>query len=386
MIRRLKYFNLVLLSLLINSTVYSQLDTYLDLSTGYDDNLYLSPNKIGDLISDLDLRLYYTLKDSATTFYYNIDYISFLNTSTRNFFLNEFGSSYSKKFGENNKHQFYLGGNWFNRLNNAEYDYYNYNQIYLYTNQRFNLSGLSLKTGYNFRYRNYSNIPDLTNYQHYLFLQANKTFRTRTSLIIETDLGHKSFNGTETYVSTGEADNGRYSSSHTTILEKKIPSLSHLVLLTRVAQSLHDRVGIYVQYRRQISLTAETSYVNADGYFQDEELFDDPFSYNSSAFSSKLTFVLPKSINLHVGGSINYKNYITELAYVSSEDYEGLGDIRTDNKQSIYFNFSKTFNSNKKRIDAFQTYLNYSYVVNESNSYWYNYKNHSIGIGLLLNF
>ena len=291
-----------------------------------------------------------------------------------------------KNFGQNDKHQFFLGGNWLNRLNKEEYEYYNYNQIYLYSNQRFNLSGLFLKSGYNFRYRNYSNIPDLTNYQHYLFVQANKTFRTRTSIVIETDLGYKSFNGTESYVSAGGEVGSGNSSSHTTVYEEKIPSLSHLVLLTRVAQSLHDRVGIYVQYRRQISLTAETSYVNADGYFQDEELFDDPFSYNSSAFSSKLTFVLPKSINLQVGGSINYKNYITELAYVSSEDLEGLGDIRADNKQSIYFNFSKTFNSNKKRIYSFKTYLNYSYVVNESNSYWYNYKNHSIGIGLLLNF
>ena len=128
------------------------------------------------------------------------------------------------------------------------------------------------------------------------------------------------------------------------------------------------------------------SYVNSDSYFQDEELFDDPFSYESSAFSSKLTLILPKSANLQIGGSINHKNYIAEQAFLSVDDTLGIGGIRIDDKKSIYFNFSKTFYLNKKRLNSLKTYSNYSYIVNESNSFWYNYKNNSIGVGVLLNF
>ena len=386
MIRQLKSFTLVLVALLFSSTVYSQLDTYLDVSTGFDDNLYLSPYKIGDLITDVDLSFNYTLKDSSTSIYYNAEYISFFNTSVRNILLNKVGSSYYSNFGELDKHQFYLGGNLLSRINKEDYNYYNYNQIYLYSNQRFNLNGVFLKTGYNFRYRNYSNISDLTNFQHYLFIQASKTFRTRTSVIFETDFGHKSFSGTESYVSPGGEGQSANSSLQPTIIENKIPSLSHIVLLTRIAQSLHDRVGIYIQYRKQISLTTETSYENSDGYFLDEELFDDPFSYCSSALSSKLTVVLPKSFNLYVGGSFTHKDYIAERAYISSEDSLGIGDIRTDDKQSIYFNLSKTFYSKQKWLNSIKAYLNYSYIVNKSNSYWYNYKNNSVGVGVLVNF
>ena len=377
---------LVLVALLLSGPVYSQLDTYLDVSTGYVDNLYLSPYKIGDLITDVDLSLNYTLKDSSTNLYYNVDYISFNNTSVRNILLNKVGSSYYRNFGEYGKHQFYVGGNLLSRINKEDYNNYNYNQIYLYSNQRFNLKGVFLKTGYNFRYRNYSNIPDLTNFQHYLFIQTSKTFRTRTSVIFETDFGYKSFSGTESYVSTGGEGQGANSSSQTAITENKIPSLSHIVLLTRVAQSLHDRVGIYIQYRKQINLTSETAYVNSDGYFLDEELFDDPFSYSSSAFSSKLTLVLPKSFNLHVGGSFTHKDYIAERAYISSEDTLGIGDLRTDDKRSIYFNFAKIFYPNQKWLSSITTYLNYSYIVNKSNSYWYDYKNNSVEVGVLMNF
>ncbi len=363
----------------------AQFDTYLDLSSGFDDNLYLSTEKTGDLISDFDFRLNYTPKDSNINLYYNGDYISFLNVSERNIFLNNFGAGYYKNFGDKDKHQFYMGGNWLSRYNKEEYNYYNYKQLYLYINQRFNLNGLFLKTGYNFRYRSYSYVPDLTNYQHYLFLQANRSFRTRTSIIIETDFGYKSFKGTETYISRNGGGKGKNSITQTSVTSNQVPNMSHFILLARVAQSLHDRVGIYIQYRKQFSLTDETSYVNSDSYFQDEELYDDPFSYESSAFSSKLTFILPKSTNLQIGGSINHKSYISEQAFISVDDTVGIGN-RTDDKQSIYLNFSKTFYLNKKRLNSLKTYLNYSYIVNESNSYWYNYKNNSVGVGVLINF
>ena len=360
----------------------AQFDTFLDLSSGFDDNLYLSSDETSDLINDLDFRLNYTPKDSNINLFYHGDYISFLNTSERNIFLNNFGGSYYKSFGDKDKHKFYMGGNWLSRYNKEEYNYYNYKQLYLFTNQRFNLNGLFLKTGYNFRYRSYAEIPDLTNYQHYLFLQANRSFKTRTSIIIETDFGYKSFKGTETFISTNGGGRGRSSLPQT----NQVPSMSHFIIMARVAQSLHDRLGIYVQYRKQFSLTDETSYVNSDSYFQDEELFDDPFSYESSAFSTKLTLILPKSTNLQIGGSINHKNYITEQAFDLFDDTVGVGGSRTDVKQSISLNFSKTFYLNKKRLNSLKTYLNYSYIANESNSYWYNYKNNSIGVGVLINF
>jgi hypothetical protein len=367
--------------------LFSQFDAVLDLSSSFDDNIYLSPEKTSDLISDADLTLEYNFKDSASRIYYNPDYISFLNTPARNILLNKLGFSHYGSFGEKSEHHYYLGGYWQNRLNRETYNFYNFNQFYGYANQRFQLNNLYLRTGYNFRYRSYPYLIELSNFQHYLFLQVNRTFRTRTSLILETDWGYKSFRGTETYVTTTTGQEwGRNRPPSVSLVEEKIPSMSHVVLLARIAQSLHDRVGIYVQYRGQYNLTTKSSFSNSGSYFQDEELFDDPFSYRSTALSSRLTVILPKSVNIQVGGSLNYKDYMNEQSYLSAEDTLALGDLRVDTKKTAYLKFSKTFYLKSKLPDSIKTYINYYYVNNESNSYWYEYNYHYLGIGMTLNF
>ncbi|MCD4692526.1 MAG: hypothetical protein K8R79_06415, partial [Calditrichales bacterium] len=139
-------------------------------------------------------------------------------------------------------------------------------------------------------------------------------------------------------------------------------------------------------YRRQISLTDETDFVNADGYYHDEELFDDPFSYESESYSSQLTWMLPWSMKLQAGGAFVSKNYISEQAFTSADDTLGLGGIRLDDRGSYFVNFSKTFYLNKNWLKSLHFNLNYSYIRNESSSYWYDYKNTVLGGGIQWNF
>ncbi|NOZ45728.1 MAG: hypothetical protein GXO79_02995 [Chlorobi bacterium] len=380
----LDYISIILIVLLCNLGLKAQLKPGFEIASEYDDNVFLSPEKSADFLTDYELNLNFIPKDSNIVYSYSGDFISYLNTSERNLFLHDFGFNYYKVLNKSKGTNWYLGGDWLTRRNGEEYNYYNYNQWYLYSNIKFKLNNTYLKTGYNFRFRNYAYLPDLTNYQHYLFLQANRSFATRTSLIFETDLGYKSFHGTETYSTTYGGGRGRYAMLQPTITSK-IPSMSHVVLLVRVAQSVFERVGIYAQYRKQISLTDETTYINSDSYYQDEELFDDPFSFESNAYSSRITVILPKTTKFIFGASLNNKNYISEQAYISDIDSIGVGGIRVDTKKSLYFNLSKTFVL-KKKTTFLKTYVNYSYTINKSNSYWYNYDNNNFGLGISLNF
>ncbi|MCD6116293.1 hypothetical protein J7K93_04695, partial [bacterium] len=159
-------------------------------------------------------------------------------------------------------------------------------------------------------------------------------------------------------------------------------ALSHFVFLTRVTQSLFSKMGVYVQYRQQISLTKETDFVNADGFYQDEEIFDDPFSYESKGWSSQLTWMISRSVKIQIRGAVTSKNYISEQAYVSAEDTLASGGSRSDNMQTFNVNFTKTFYVNKKGLKNFQFYMNYYYIENSSNSFWYDYKNSVIGAGI----
>jgi hypothetical protein len=376
----------LVLALLLLGTAQAQLTKSIDITTYYDDNLFRSPQPVTDFLTDFSVGLNYTPEKSDMNYYYGGSWLIYQDNTLRNFSTHSLGFDYSTLFGKKNAHNFYMGADFTLRVNGEEYNYYDYNQLLAYSNVRYDLDGLFIKAGYNFRYRSYSNLPDLTNTRHFVFVQANKSFDTRTTVIVEADLGSKSFGGQELFSgSEGGRGMGRMSSSHTSSTAQT-PSLNQAVFLTRITQSLHDKVGIYAQYRKQISLTNETSFINADGYYQDEELFDDPFSYESESFSSQLTWVMPWSMKLKIGGALLSKNYISEQAFTSADDTLGLGGIRLDDRANYYVKFTKTINLKKDWVKSLRFNLDYSYIRNESNSYWYDYKNAVIGGGLQWNF
>ncbi|MEZ5069581.1 MAG: hypothetical protein R2751_01090 [Bacteroidales bacterium] len=364
------------------AVVLAQPSAQIDLSASYDDNVFLSPQKIGDFIYDTDLTLGYTFGDTATSVYYSANGLLYQYNPVRNLLLNKIGISHNREFGATGQHWLYLGANAEDRRNTETFNYYNYQQGYAYVNLRLNLNGTFLRLGVNARYRNYPSIPELTNFQEYLFLQLSRSFQTRTTLMMESNLGFKSFQAVETWVpvSVGINGNERYM-----LVEERIPGMSQLALTFRVAQSLHDRVGLYVQYSGQYVLN-DTGRTNSTDYFQDEELFDDPFSYRSSGLSSRLTIILPGNLSILAGGGYTTKHYVSETSYLSAEDAVGEGDLREDQRWNAYLKLSKTFLLKTPWMNAIKPYLSYSYLNNASNSYWYEYNYNYVNLGILFDF
>ncbi len=380
----MKYFAFFSLLVLLANSAFTQVTTAVEISSYADDNLFRSPEPQSDLLSDIGIKLNYEPQNSNINYYYNGDFFSYQNNSLRNFYTHSLGVNAFNSFGRDKKQNFYWGADLTLRLNNDEYNYYNYNQFFAYGTFRFDLDWAFLKSGYNFRYRGYSNLPELTNYRHFLFLQLNRSFATRTTIILEADLGYKSFAGQDAFFESRRGMGRRM--DNTTTTSPQIPSLSQAVFLARISQSLHPKLGLFVQYRKQISLTSQTSFVNSDGYYQDEELFDDPFSYESSVYSSQLTWMMPWSMKLQLGGAFASKSYISELAYTSAEDSVAQGGPRLDDRSNLYLNLSKTVHFNKNWLEALHFNLNYSYIKNTSNSYWYDYKNTIWGGGIQWSF
>ncbi len=379
---------ILIMALLLVQSAQAQLSANIEMSSYADDNLFRSPEPVSDVLSNVGLTLAYRPQDSGMKFYYDGSFFMYNDFSERNFSLQALGLNSFSAFGSNDQHGFYWGTDLTMRFNGLEYKYYDYTQLYAYANLNFDLNFMFLKSGYNFRYRSYSNLPDLSNYRHYAFVQLNKSFATRTTLILEADLGHKSFAGIDLYTPGSDGGRGRggmWSSSVATVTST-IPSMTQAVLLARITQSLHTKVGLFVQYRKQISLTSQADYQNTDGYFQDEELFDDPFSYESDALSTQLTWVLPWTMKLKIGGGSINKTYISEQAYTSAEDTVGLGGIRSDKGNNFFVSLNKTFYLKKNWLDALSVDVHYKYIRNESNSYWYDYKNAMLGAGIAWKF
>ena len=351
--------------------VLAQISPDFNVTTYIDDNVFRSPEPVKDVLTDVGIHLNYQPQNSNLQVKYEGDFYLYNILNERNFSLHSIGFSSFNPFGRKDQHTFYYGADLDLRINGEEYNYYNYGQFYLYGSAFLNLQKFILKTGYNFRYREYSNLPELSNSRHYLFIQANKSLPTRTTLILEADYGYKSFAGQQAETIRGRRRmNVTYYTEATTI-----PSLSHIILLARVAQSLHPKIGMFVQYKKQISLTSQTDYLNSDDYYQDEELFDDPFSYQMDRFTAQLTWMLPGKTSLKISGSSYDKNYISEQAYISAEDSTGSGGSRSDNGKSIFISLEKSFPLSKSWIKTLTFRLYYNHIINESNSYWYDYKN-----------
>ncbi len=374
--------------IVLSSIASAQISAHINVSSTYDDNLLRSHEPESDFVRDLDLNISYTPGEGNLSYFLNPDYYSYQTNYLRNFFMNRLGFRNQITLSKENNKIFYFGAEWDIRINSTDYNYYDYNQLYAYANLNYNVGKFFLKGGYNYRYRSYGNVPELTNNRHYVFVQGNTSFHTRTSIIIEADAGYKSFGGQELYTisSGGGRGSGHMGGGYTTYSATEIPSLSQAVFLARIAQSVYDKMGIYIQYRKQINLNSSSSYANQNDYYQDEELFDDPFSYESDQYSGKLTWMLPWNTKLQLGASLNSKKYISENAFISAEDSTGLGGIRADEQKNVNFSFSKKFFPHKAWLNTLTLNFNYSYILNESNSYWYDYKNNYAGAGIRWSF
>lgn len=352
-----------------------------EINSYIDDNLYRSPEPVSDVLTNLYLGLSYQPDKSTANYYYEARLFMYNNEVLRNFHMHELGFDYYNTFGRDKQNQLNLGASWVMRLNKDEYNYYDYSQLNAYLNFRFNLDFLLLKTGYNFRYRGYDVISELSNFQNIFFVQANKTFRTRTSVILGTDFSFKSFAGQD-YAASGGRGRGMYA---TQSVVDEIPSSQQLAVMGRIAQSLHDKLGIFIQYRQQFSLSGQ-SFVSGGDYFQDEELFDDPFSYESTEYSSQLSWIAPGNIQFKISGGMDNKNYVSEMAFISADDSIGIGGLRSDDRNYMNVSLLKSFPINSSWLNLMTIDLNYSYIRNSSNSYWYDYKNAIFGAGIQFGF
>jgi hypothetical protein len=348
-----------------------QLTTQVEMSAYHDNNIFLSPIPVSDLVSLFNLNLRYQPETANLSFFYNGNMLLYRQQQTYNSTLHYGGLDYFKTFGNSDKNSLYLGSALTLKSNQATYDTYNYQQFYLYANLRYLFNTFIFKTGYNFRYRNYSNYNEISNTRHYLFAQINKSFDSGTSVLVETDLGYKQYPNQGSIYS---AALGRGKGRNQTLQPSGL-NYTQIILLTRFSQSLHPKIGLNLQYRKQIDPVKDQKMISAVDYTQNDELYDDPFSYESNELSSQLTWILPLRFKLVTYGKYATKSYHNQAAYTSPVDEIGEGKDRFDHRQSVSLAIYKNIYVNKNWVKSVQFMVNYRYIKNDSNSYWYRYTN-----------
>ena len=151
----------------------------------------------------------------------------------------------------------------------------------------------------------------------------------------------------------------------------------------RLAQSLGRRTGIAVEGIVQRIPDGGSRVISGQdsGYETDDDLFDDPYSYDSDALMIELTQLLPLRIQVKVGCEMQEKRYDRKAYDLDNNPVGGM--LRVDNRTEWWITLRKTIPS-KTVLRSFNLFFNYASIENESNDAYFDYTDRVSSFGLTL--
>lgn len=164
------------------------------------------------------------------------------------------------------------------------------------------------------------------------------------------------------------------------LISSDISSLMSTGLRCVIAQGLTDEIGLSFRYQKRWSLSGEIRAVVA-GFLNagaDEDLVDDPYSYNGDELSLTLTAVMPWETTLRAAASTHVKSYL----YSATLDDSTPGPDRHDRRSAITFSLEKTFDGSLLMFEAPLLTISYQYARNESNAAFFDYHAHALSLGV----
>ena len=391
----------------------AQLRTTLAVTASYDDNLFRNYLSQGDINTNSSLSLDYTPPESDFNFFASGSAGTFRQFSDRRFVSGTLGGMYTTSFGEQSQNNFSVTSSYFARFNAGTHDVYNLSQFISSANLKYYLdfdNGFMGRIGYRLRYRSYHNLDQFTYTEHLGVAQLSKFFQTKTTIIVEFNLGNKQYSAVPTTVATtssgsgsehggmhggsgwmNEGENGEmmessqwsYGNHSGSIITYSTPNTTQLTALARVAQSLGATTGLSVQYLRRSNITDRTRFITSSGTdFQgDAELWDDPYGYEGNEFDAVLTQILPWDITARLGADYLLKNYSRRVFTAVDTDIP-TGPFRDDTKAVAGIGLTKTFGEGF--FSELTLTVNYMYQRNTSNDPYYDYTNNVFSIGAVI--
>ncbi len=384
----------VIFILMINSMSFAQFSVSSKVSSFFNDNLYRSPDKTGDWITNVGIILDYQASKYPVNLEVNPDYYFYASHPEQNFWFPSMSAEYFPFLDKNKNWQFYSSIDASFKLNKDDLKAYNYWQVLfsggLYHDGSFALQQIS----YQYQLREYPDFSELSNRTHFFNWKLNKSFKTRTTLITNVQFSSRQYESqtayivvTDTLEGTGSRGRGRRESppriiTHEVLLSSGPVELQQLAVAVRIAQNVWPNFGVFVQYLKSFNLSSTGEFQNYGAYWGDEQLFDDPLSYLRDQWSAQLTWMMPQQWQLRFSTVFNRKSYIKEKAYLNAEESTPGGELRKDQKLDFTLTLGKSFFVKEKFTTNIrgQAY----YTNNNSNSYWYNYQNLISGISINL--
>lgn len=257
---------------------------------------------------------------------------------------------------------------------------------------RHDLAAGSLTAGYNFYLRNFSHAPALDQAEHYSNVRALANLPSRTTLIGAASVGWKRYegDGVETVETTTTSNMGRGQGRRDMLLRpvtvySRTEGMASRTLWTwsaRVAQSLTDRTGIWLEHeQRRTAGDPPPALVWTPPLFYDDGVYDDPYAIDAGTWRAGARHVFARGDELGVWTSRSLRDFVGLGVF---DDSGAVVDERSDTLVRSGIDVSIVLQSTS-RLDLVML-GGYGYVWNESNDRAETYRSHVGSIGLSIRF
>lgn len=421
--------------LVLTPALHAQWLGTLSLESGYDDNMFRNYSASSGASTDLSLMYGFFPQDRNWALNYSGTLTSFASYPDRLYSTQSVGASWALPLGDDARNSLTFMGVGSLRLDGADYALYDYSQAMFTASLRQQMTAeLPLFASYRLRYRNYQNFGELSYLEHVASLGTMVFFESRTSVRVQADFGFKNylntnivasdagFNGVAPTgsaltvndggngngggntgggpggstsgngwgggsgrMSIGDGGPGRGMEGSVEYLVYEEPSTSQLSTWINIGQGITESTGLSVRFLQRWNLTdrGRAFIGGAVDFIGEEELFDDPYSYESSEGTLTITQVLPWSMKLKTGAYYLHKTY----GYPASlDDSDPTAPSRTDDRMGGWLTLSKSLTGNWLLFDGLELTLGYVYLRNQSNTTYYDFSSNAVTIGLSTDF
>lgn len=331
----------------------------------YDDNIFNNYLNSSDFINAFSGELGYDFETERNNF--ELYYIGFINRyykfGDKSSVIHKVGAVNTFLFSENDN-PLNIGLNYAARINREDYYIYDFNQISAYANYIHSISESNkIQLGVVGNRIDYENFNLFSHYQLKAFLRIINSFESRTSITAAAEIDQKSY--LEKYQSEGLTD-----------------EITQAKLYLQIGQGITDNLGLsgYAFFRKNL-VKGNRYFSNNEYVFYEEELFNDLYSNDGVETGITLSYLFSPNIMGKVAGRYDVRNY-TDLP-AADENGNELEELRKDNQYSI--GASLEFGL-AKILDGLYLSLNYNYIRNNSNDYYYDYTNQIYAITLGFDF
>jgi len=355
----------------------------------YNSNPFGFPESKDDQISRISMGIQKDWENVSMQYFGS--YLNYKNFTLRNFYWHQAFLAYT---GEKT--------NWSltaeNRIDRSDYNIYDYFSVRGGFNHTIPVNKFIWRINGLVTLNTFQNFSELNNLYFSANTSFNRSFPTRTTLIGSATLNLKSYLKKYNDLIIPEDSVSTLNYSHSMILNPEgngpgqgygdkgrgdynyyLPEdenllISQLFLSLRIAQSLTNYTGIALQYQGRLNFNKQDRSVAGimHGYTAESQIFDDPMGYQGYTLGAELTQLIPYQVSIKSAVYHQRKNYISQGIYIDDEIFDD-STLRKDKYQTVWVTIEKRFSLFKSEYSSFSLQLSYQWILNNSNSYWYDY-------------